>query len=201
MKHIKYSITCLAVWMLLLIQTGIVLAAEGSVTYGSSSYSPTEGQEFQIGVYVNGSEAIGAYEFYLDYNADMMEYVSGADSGGGGRLKFTGYGDASSYKYMLTFRAKRAGSSNVTISNVYLGPLSASSGDSMTITAAASAPVNIQGPSTASDVCRLAELNISPTGLWGFAPDKTEYDITVDNDISKLAITAKAESDKASVSI
>lgn len=201
MKHIKYSITCLAVWMLLLIQTGIVLAAEGSVTYGSSSYSPTEGQEFQIGVYVNGSEAIGAYEFYLDYNADMMEYVSGADSGGGGRLKFTGYGDASSYKYMLTFRAKKAGSSNVTISNVYLGPLSASSGDSMTITAAASAPVNIQGPSTASDVCRLAELNISPTGLWGFAPDKTEYDITVDNDISKLAITAKAESDKASVSI
>ena len=177
------------------------MAAEGSVTYGSSSYSPTEGQEFQIGVYVNGSEAIGAYEFYLDYNADMMEYISGADSGGGGRLKFTGYGDASSYKYMLTFRAKKAGSSNVTISNVYLGPLSASSGDSMTITAAASAPVNIQGPSTASDVCRLAELNISPTGLWGFAPDKTEYDITVDNDISKLAITAKAESDKASVSI
>lgn len=201
MKHIKYGIACLAVWLMLLIQTGIVMAAEGTVTYGSSSYSSSEGQEFQVGVYVKGSEAIGAYEFYLDYSADMLEYVSGADSGGGGRLKFTGYGNASSYNYMLTFRAKKAGSSNITISNVYLGPLNPGSGDSMTITAAASAPVSIQGPSTASDECRLAELNISPTGLWGFSPDKTEYDITVDNDISKLAITAKAESSKASVVI
>lgn len=177
------------------------MAAEGSVTYGSSSYSPTEGQEFQVGVYVNGSEAIGAYEFYLDYDADMLEYVSGADSGGGGRLKFVGYGNASSYNYMLTFRATKAGSSNITISNAYLGPFDPNSGDSMTITTAASAPVNIQGPSTASGECRLAELTVSPTGLWGFSPDKTEYDITVDNDISKLAITAKAESEKASVVI
>ncbi len=201
MKRIKYSFTCLAVLIMLLIQTGIVMAAEGSVTYGSSSYSPTEGQEFQVGVYVNGSEAIGAYEFYLDYNADMLEYVSGADSGGGGRLKFVGYGNASSYNYMLTFRATKAGSSNITISNAYLGPFDPNSGDSMTITTAASAPVNVQGPSTASGECRLAELTVSPTGLWGFSPDKTEYDITVDNDISKLAITAKAESDKASVVI
>lgn len=201
MKRIKYGITCLTVFIMLLIQTGIVMAAEGSVTYGSSSYSPTEGQEFQVGVYVNGSEAIGAYEFYLDYDADMLEYVSGADSGGGGRLKFVGYGNASSYNYMLTFRATKAGSSNITISNAYLGPFDPNSGDSMTITTAASAPVNIQGPSTASGECRLAELTVSPTGLWGFSPDKTEYDITVDNDISKLAITAKAESEKASVVI
>lgn len=94
--------------LLIVFQTGTILAAEGTVTYGSSSYSPTEGQEFQVGVYVNGSEPIGAYEFYLDYNADMIEYVSGAESGGGGRLKFTGYGNASSYKYMLTFRDRKS---------------------------------------------------------------------------------------------
>ncbi len=187
--------------LLIVFQTGTILAAEGTVTYGSSSYSPTEGQEFQVGVYVNGSEPIGAYEFYLDYNADMIEYVSGAESGGGGRLKFTGYGNASSYKYMLTFRAVKAGSSNITISNVYLGPLNPSSGDSMTITAAASAPINIQGPSSASEECRLADLKIAPTGLWGFASDKTEYDITVDNSINKLSITATPMSEKASVVI
>lgn len=201
MKRIKYTIACLAVLILLFLETGTVMAAEGTVTYGSSSYSATEGQEFQVGVYVNGSEAIGAYDFYLDYNADMLEYVSGADSGGGGRLKFSGFGNASSYNYMLTFRALKAGSLNITVNNVYLGPLDPNSGDSMTVTAAASAPVNIQGPSTASGECRLAELSISPTGLWGFSPDKTEYDITVDNDISKLAITARAESEKASVVI
>ena len=201
MKRIIYSIACLAVCILLLLETGVVMAAEGTVTYGSSSYSATEGKEFQVGVYVNGSEAIGAYDFYLDYNADMLEYVSGADSGGGGRLKFSGFGNAASYNYMLTFRALKAGSLNITINNVYLGPLDPNSGDSMTVTAAASAPVSIQGPSTASGECRLSELSISPTGLWGFSPDKTEYDITVDNDISKLAITAKAESEKASVVI
>lgn len=201
MKRLKYSVACLIAALVLLMQTAVVMAAEGSVTYGSSSYSPTEGQEFQVGVYVNGSEAVGAYEFYLNYDASMMEYVSGADSGGAGRLKFVGYGNASSYNYMLTFRAIKAGSCDITISNVYIGPLNPASGDSMTVTTAASAPVNIQGPSTASGECRLSELSVSPTGLWGFSPDKTEYDITVDNDVSKLAITAKAESEKASVVI
>lgn len=201
MKGMKYRIICLAVLIMLICQTAVVMAAEGSVTYGSASYSPTEGQEFQVGVYVNGSEAIGAYEFYLDYNADMLEYVSGADSGGGGRLKFVGYGNASSYNYMLTFKAKTAGSSNISISNAYLGPFNPGSGDSMTITAAASAEVNIQGPSTASSECRLSELSVAPTGLWGFSSDKTEYDITVDNDISKLNITATPMSSSASVVI
>lgn len=201
MKRLKYSMTCLVAVLVLLMQTAAVMAAEGSVTYGSSSYSPTEGQEFQVGVYVKGSEAVGAYEFYLNYDASMMEYVSGADSGGAGRLKFVGYGNADSYNYMLTFRAIKAGSCNISISDAYLGPFNPASGDSMTITAAASAPVTIQGPSTASAECRLSELSVSPTGLWGFSPDKTEYDITVDNDVSKLAITAKAQSEKASVVI
>lgn len=201
MKRIKYSVVCLLAAFVLLMQTAVVMAAEGSVTYGSSSYSPTEGQEFQVGVYVKGSEPIATYEFYLNYDASMMEYVSGADSGGAGRLKFVNFGNTNSYNYMLTFRAVKAGSCNITISDVYMGPANPASGDSMTIATAASAPVNIQGPSTASNECRLAELSVSPTGLWGFSPDKTEYDITVDNDVSKLAITAKAESEKASVVI
>lgn len=171
------------------------LAAEGSVTYGSSSYSPTQGENFQIGVYVKGSEAVGAYEFYLDYDASMLEYVSGADSGGGGRLKFVGYGNADNYSYMLTFKAISAGSSNVSISNVYMGALNSAA--DMTITAAASATVSVQGPNTASGDNKLASLTVSPTGLWGFSPDVFEYDITVANDVSRLSISAATQSDKA----
>lgn len=203
MREKKHKFTAVFIFSMFLLLSAVitVFAADASVTYGSGSYSATQGETFQVGVYLKGSEAIGAYEFYLDYNADMLEYVSGADSGGSGRLKFTGYGNADSYSYMLTFKAKTAGSCNISITNAYAGPLDPASGDSMNITSAASATVTIQGPNTASDECRLSELSISPTGLWGFSPDKTNYDITVDNDITKLAISATPQDSKATVVI
>ncbi len=196
---------CIGIAVMLLVvfffQSSFILAAEGSVTYGSTSYTATQGENFQVGVYVKGSEAIGAYEFYLDYNPDMMEYVSGADSGGAGRLKFVGYGNASSYSYMLTFRAISAGSATISISGADLGPLNPSSGDSMTITEASSAPVTIQGPRTASEDCDLASLMLSPSGLYGFSPDTTEYDITVPYDLTKIVVSATTSSDKATYTV
>lgn len=201
-KRNQKIITIFTTLCLCLLTAITAFAADGSVTYGSASYSATQGETFQVGVYVKGSEAIGAYEFYLDYNADMLEYVSGADGGGSGRLKFVGNGNSESYNYMLTFKAKAAGNATISISNVYLGPLNLSSGDSMNITTAASAPVTIQGPSTASGECRLKSINISPTGLWDqFSPDKTEYDITVENEVEKLTISAEPENSKASVQV
>lgn len=196
--RVKKCIGMLVMLFTMLFISGIsVLAAEGSVTYGSGSYTATQGETFQVGVYVQGSEAIGSYEFYLDYNPDMMEYVSGADAGGAGRLKFVGYGNSTSYSYMLTFRATTAGNCDISISGADLGPLNPASGDSMTITQASSAPVTIQGPSTASDDCSLSALTLSPTGLYGFSPDVTEYDITVAYDLTKLSVSATTRSDKA----
>lgn len=202
MKNIRKCIyIAVMLFVLLFFQKSFVLAAEGSVTYGSTSYTATQGENFQVGVYVKGSEAIGAYEFYLDYNPDMMEYVSGADSGGAGRLKFVGYGNSSSYSYMLTFRAISAGSATISISGADLGPLNPSSGDSMTITEASSAPVTIQGPRTASEDCDLSSLMLSPSGLYGFSPDKTEYDITVPYDLTKIVVSATTSSDKATYTV
>ncbi len=202
MKSIKQCISVVVMlWILLFCQSIFVLAAEGSVTYGSTSYTATQGENFQVGVYVKGSEAIGAYEFYLDYNPDMIEYVSGADSGGAGRLKFVGYGNADSYSYMLTFRAISAGNCNISISGADLGPLNPSSGDSMTITEASSAPVTIQGPQTASEDCDLSSLMLSPSGLYGFSPDVTEYDITVAYDVNKLSVSATTSNEKATYTV
>lgn len=196
--RLKKSISILMMLFCMLFFNGVtILAAEGSVTYGSTSYTATQGESFQVGVYVKGSEAIGSYEFYLDYNPDMIEYVSGADAGGAGRLKFVGYGNSSSYSYMLTFRASTAGNCTISISGADLGPLDPASGDSMTITKMASAPITIQGPSTASDDCTLSSLTLSPTGLYGFSPEVTEYDITVANDVTKLSISATPSDSKA----
>jgi len=199
--RVKRYIGMLAVFCLLLISRIPVLAAEASITYGSSSYTSTQGEEFQVGVYIRGSEAIGTYEFYLDYDSDKMEYVSGADSGGSGRLKFVGFGNSNSYSYMLTFKAVAAGSCNISISSANVGPLDSSSGDSMTISEASSAPVTIKGPNTTSDDCSLATLNLSPCGLYGFSPDVTEYDITVENELTEVSVKATTSSSKATYSV
>lgn len=178
-----------------------VQAAEGSVSFGSGSYNVSQGESFNIGVHVKGSESIAAYEFYMDYNSDSLEYVSGADGGGSGRLKFLGDGNESSYSYMLTFKAKNPGTSNISISGVYLGPTNPNSGTDMTITSAGSTSVTISGPQSSSGNADLSALSLSPIGGFNFSKEKTEYDITVDNDVDKIAVTATPADSKATVVI
>lgn len=199
MKRNVFKIIATMIFILVLEYVNIipVQAAEGSVTFGSGSYNVSQGETFNIGVHAKGSESILVYEFYLDYNSDALEYVSGADAGGSGRLKFLGDGNTSSYSYMLTFKAKNPGTSNVSISGVFLGP---ASGD-MKVTSAGSTSVTISGPQSSSGNADLSALSLSSIGGFNFSKEKTEYDITVGNDVDKISVTATPADSKATVAI
>lgn len=193
----KIVATMIFVLMLGIVNITPVQAADGSVTFGSGSYSVSQGETFNIGVHVKGSESILVYEFYLDYNSDSLEYVSGADAGGSGRLKFLGDGNTNSYSYMLSFKAKNPGTSNISISGVFLGP---AAGD-MKVTSTGSTTVTISGPQSSSGNADLSALSLSPIGGFNFSKEKTEYDITVENNIDKIAVTATPVDSKATVAI
>jgi len=193
------------VFVMMLAGTLVVQAASGSVTFGSNSYTKKEGEEFNVGVYVKSEDAdIATYKFYINYDADKIEYVSGADSGGSGRLSFAGTmsNDSRRYKKIwLTFKAKTAGEFTMSVTDVYLGPLDVANGDSLAVSKAGSAPITIKAAGSASGDCDLKSITIAETGFYNFSANKTEYDITVENKYEKLTVTAKAADSNATVEI
>ncbi|MBE5947636.1 MAG: hypothetical protein E7261_01265 [Lachnospiraceae bacterium] len=201
---LKGLLTGMMVFVMMLAGALVVQAASGSVTFGSNSYTKTEGEEFNVGVYVKGDVNIATYKFYINYDADKIEYVSGADSGGSGRLSFAGTMSTDSGKYKkiwLTFKAKAAGEFTMSVTDVYLGPLDVANGDSLPVSKAGSAPITIKAAGSASGVCDLKSISIAETGFYGFSADKTQYDITVENKYEKLTVTAKAADSNATVEI
>lgn len=90
-------------------------AEEAAVSYGSESYASEVGEEFRIGVYIDADVDSYIYEVTMNYDPSKLEYVGGADGGGGGTLHFAGESGTNRKKYMLTFRALQDGGSNVSI--------------------------------------------------------------------------------------
>ncbi len=205
--RVKGLLTGAVVFIMMFACTIIAHAASGSVTFGSSSYSVKAGDEFNIGVYVKSDVNVAAYTFNITYDTAKLEYISGADGGGNGTLSFAGYPNSNYKKYWLTFRAKESGSCTIKVTNPYLGPTDTAYGDSLTISSASSAPITITGGSSSgggtsiSGSADLKSIWIKETGFYGFLASKTEYDITVDNELDKVTVTATAADENATVSI
>lgn len=197
-----------AVFVMMFACTVIAHAASGSVTFGSTSYSVEAGKEFNIGVYVKSEVNVGTYTFSITYDSDKIEYISGADAASEGILSFAGYPNSKNTKIWLTFKAKAAGTCTIAVKSPYLGPTDSAHGDSLTISKASSAPITIKGGSsttgTTAGTAGSADLKsiwIEETGFYGFSANKTEYDITVNNELDKVTVTAKAADSNARVAI
>lgn len=211
MKNIRLKglLTGALMFVMMFACTVIGYAASGSVTFGSTSYSVEAGKEFNIGVYVKSDVNVGAYTFSITYDSDKIEYISGADAASEGILSFAGYPNSKNTKIWLTFKAKASGTCTIAVTSPYIGPSDASYGDSLTISKASSAPITIKGGSSTgggttgstSGSADLKSIWIEETGFYGFKADKTEYDITVDNEMEKVTVTAKAADSNATVTI
>ena len=52
-----------------------------------SSGEATQGENVTVTVNMSSDVTVGAYDLTLTYDANILEYVSGADGGGGGSLR------------------------------------------------------------------------------------------------------------------
>ena len=116
MMRATVIIICTAL-CLALIPTYHVNAAEAYVTFGSASYTPTEGKEFKIGVYVKCMDGVGASSITVGYDPNCLEYVgggSGYDRENGLVFITDDIGNgANSKKFMLIFKARSASFSEI----------------------------------------------------------------------------------------
>lgn len=158
---VAVMILCTAL-CLALIPTNTVNAAEAYVTFGSASYTPTEGKEFKIGVYVKCMDGVGASSITVGYDPNCLEYVgggSGYDRENGLVFITDDIGNgANSKKFMLIFKARSASFSEIhAVANfvyTYDFPdivmedgtvIPCADPVECTITGSAMAPINIQG--------------------------------------------------------
>ncbi|MBQ9699144.1 MAG: cadherin-like beta sandwich domain-containing protein, partial [Lachnospiraceae bacterium] len=191
--------------------------AASKATVTISSGEVTKGKEIEVTIKVDAETNIGAYDFYVTYDPNILEAVSGYEDGGNGQLQLMGYisdtSDLSSSKtFKIKFKALAVGSSKIE----YLcltsdkGIIDYDTVENMEVTASAGT-VNVKAPYIASSNKDLASLKVAAVRADGssytltlspkFSNSVTKYSLTTEEGVTKLVVTAKAEDDKATVKV
>lgn len=178
-----------------------VYAAQGTVTFGSESYSWYTGEVCPLGVYVKSDAGIERYEICLEYDESMLRYLNGADSAEGNRIYLSGTGQETVYKTMLHFEPLKEGDTVVTVVSaacVTAGDIS--SGDltqPIEMTQLSVAPISVQ--KAVSN--RLQSILVDGQALETFFADNFEYYLEVEGEVDRLDLSYEAADAEAVVTI
>lgn len=192
----------LAGWILLF-STMTVKAADFQASVTSADTK--QGENVQVTVTFSSDATIGAYAMRLTYDANLLEYVSGADGGGGGTLQFyNDYVNSTSKTYQIVFQAKAAGVSQLTLDSISV-PCDTDANDMKVI--AGNGSINVQAPPTYSSNNRLSAFNIALVYEDGhtegavlspaFSADILEYQLAIAENVARLSVDAVAEDVKS----
>ena len=182
-----------------------VLAASADVSFSVDSANVTVGDVVIVWLTISSDSVIGDFEGYVKYNADLLEYTSGASciTGENGYLKIYDMDAEPSEKlrsYSMVFRAVGYGVCTFDVGStpmVYTYP----NGGSMSVSAT-QLSFRIAASLTASSNAYLNTLRISPGKLSPeFAPDIMEYNVQLPNSVEKLIVSAVPEDTAAGVRI
>lgn len=179
-----------------------VYAASAKSTIALSSSSVTVGNTVKVTVKYTADEAIGSWDFKLKYDKSYLQYVSGADSGGGGVLNFCDWSKNENQKSIsqtVTFKTLKTGSTTVStstsaiVSNVSISKMSASE---------ASANITIKAKPESSTNANLSSLKISPGTLTpAFSSSVTAYTASVDYSTTDIVVSATTAHSAATKSL
>lgn len=113
------TILCAAVAAAVMAVSAITAFADGSADI-SAPQSVGEGEEFTVTVTFTASVNIGSVKASIDYDSDVIEFVSGDFvNGGGGLCNINAWSETagSTQTYYLKFKALKQGSSQLMITN------------------------------------------------------------------------------------
>ncbi len=226
MKRIAKRISALVLALFLLFNVGTVPARAAGATIALSASTVSIGQNVTATISISGEDIV-AYTIYVTYSANVLEYTSGSGSaavgGGGGALTLSGSGAGS---VSLNFKAIANGNASISTSgseiyDINENPLDFShAGVTVTVatedtqaptteaekktedTSSESTEATTTEEDTKSDNCNLKSLQISPGVLSpAFSPATTSYFVQVEEDVTKMVVSAVTEDEKASTSV
>lgn len=205
MKKLKsLAILLITIMSVCFIPAMTSLAASAVVDLAADSTEVTEGDTVYVYINIDSKTTFGDFEADLTYDKNVLDYQGGADviTGGSGYLKISDLDNGqlnTSRKYALEFKALKVGISDITFSGsvtVY-----DENGNEMSVSSD-SIEISVKAPVSASTDANLSSLVTSPGNLSPtFDKNVTDYSMKVDNEVSKLIISAIPEDEKATVSV
>lgn len=202
MKKILTRIVTVVLTMAALLSVYCISAGAAGAQISFSNHSNVlVGKPVTVTMTVTGA---AGYDVWLSYNSSLLKYTGddGRVSGGGGSLHIIDFdlsGKAEKLTIELPFETLAAGTSKITVTQQ---TLSDDGADTITDVACGQSTITVYNPPTYSSDSSLKSLSISPGVLSPqFSTGNTNYSVTVASDVTKLAVDAKANHDKAKVEV
>ncbi len=191
----------------LMLAVGIIVChtdrayAADSVSVKVTSGTVKIGDTATVTVTLNSNSEMGAQRIYVSYDPQVLELVTGGDiSGGGGSAQWIGTDTKKSVSFTLQFKTLKVGKSNISI-NTESSEISDMNEERMSIKAS-SGSVTVSAPISYSSDNTLKSLSISPGALTpAFASGIYDYKVSLDENQTRLTVSAVANHSKAKVSI
>lgn len=178
-----------------------VAAAEGSVVFGSGSYTWYTEETCPIGVYIESATPIAAYEICLEYDPGMLEYLDGAAEVIDNKIYLRGDGTERRYRNMLHFKPLTEGASSIQVVSAQAVTTEDISGgnasQNIDMTLLSTAPVTIR--QFVSN--EIVSIQTSPEALQNFRADVKEYSLTVEAETENLEVEYTLLDENAPVSL
>lgn len=176
-------------------------AASFSISGGGTV---TRGNTVTLTVSVSGSETMSYAKVSLNYDAKILEYQSGADNGGSGRVSvlFDCGEGAKSASRSITFKAIATGKASASLDTAEATTMGNASvlPEMMTAKIGGGASVTVEAPKSASGDAHVGWMEISPGKLTPeFNPDVFKYTVEVENDVKKVTVSALASHSAAKI--
>lgn len=188
---------CMFVGLAAGLVTPVMAADKATVTVTGGSCEV--GKKITVTVKVSAPAEIGALEFYLKYDASILEHEG--DNGSIHEVDYTISEKSKTYSY--TFKAKKAGTCSIKVSGEELLRLyPGSDGSNAFDVSVTDGKVTVNPPYEPSSNAYLKSLSIGEGSLSpSFAKDKYEYSAEVSGKHSSVTVSAKSDDSKAKVSV
>lgn len=178
-----------------------VNAAGANISVSSSAKQVIVGNTVKVTITISSSAPLGSWDFDLDYDSNVLSFVSSNLEGNTRAAGYASNGNTKSKSYTVTFKAKNSGSAKVGIKNVAVYGYDESSmsvnGGNVTIKTITQKELE----STYSTDNTLKSLSIDGYDISpSFNKNTTQYSLTVPNDVKSIRVRAEANDSKARVS-
>lgn len=168
-----------------------------SARFDRDSYDIVIREDFYVGVYIEegSDEDIDEFEIRLGYDENLLEYVQGGTSGGGGTVVIDDTEAITDARNLLIFRSVAGGQTSITVESAEAYD---SSGAALETTVSVTAvPVNIE----MEEEALIESLSVNGTPVEGFSPETSVYSVTVPYETDELQVEAALADEDASLEV
>ena len=182
-----------------------VKAASASIGFEKDLETVRVGDVVAVTMTLTADAVVGAFEGYISYNGDVLEFVTGPETivGGEGILKINDTDPDARYNersYLIFFKAAGIGSCEIKMRGT--PEIYQAETDFAMSVSSSPLTVDVLASQKASSDASLAAMKISPGTLDpAFSPDIFEYSVTVPYETTTLLVSAVTSDTSANVKI